>query len=76
MVIIEYDKGGCVGCPTEMGCLGGMCPYCWEPKMTCDICGEEGEPLYRIDGTDYCEECLKTECIKITYDNCTDYVKD
>lgn len=74
MVKIIYDKGGCVGCPTEMGCLGSMCPYCWELIMTCDMCHEEGDKLYRgEDGIDYCEECRDKLFVCITPDNAGDY---
>ena len=76
MVSLVYDKRNCVGCPPYMGCLGKMCPYCWEATLKCDECGEEVEDLYRLDGDDLCDECFRkaVEKIHITYDNCGDFV--
>lgn len=45
----------CVGCPTEMGCLGNSCPYLNVPMDICDVCGKEAG--YRIDDYDMCETC-------------------
>lgn len=45
----------CVGCPTEMGCIGEACPYINVPVDYCDQCHNYAE--YRIDGDDLCEEC-------------------
>lgn len=59
----------CVGCPTEMGCLGSSCPYRNVPRDYCDYCGEEGA-TYRIDGEDYCEDCAK-EYLQDVFDNLT-----
>lgn len=76
MVKRVYDKGGCVGCPTEMGCLGEFCPYCWEYHIYCDSCGREVDEVTRIDDTDYCEECAKSIITRIDYDNCELYVEE
>ena len=74
MVKLVYDKGGCVGCPPYMGCLGSGCPYCWEPVMICDICKQEGDELYRDeDNIDYCSECREKLFAHITWDNVEDY---
>ena len=51
-------KNDCVGCPPEMGCLGGSCPYVDVPYDYCDICGSDNAE-YRIEGKDYCETCAK-----------------
>ena len=65
-----YDKNGCVGCPPEMGCLGAMCPECWEYKLICDKCDNEVDEIYRDEnGTYYCEECLMSMFTKISYDD-------
>lgn len=48
----------CVGCPTEMGCIGSLCPNINVPRDYCDLCGYEGA-IYRIDSEDYCEDCIK-----------------
>mgnify|MGYP007083040338 CR=1 FL=1 len=53
----EYENQ-CVGCPTEIGCLGSSCPYINVPVYYCDWCESEGAE-YRIDGMDYCETCVK-----------------
>ena len=77
MVKLVYDKSNCVGCPPWMGCLGKMCPHCWETVMRCDICRKEADELYRWDGDDMCDDCFNEnvlEKIHITYDNCEDFV--
>lgn len=80
MVTKIYDKGGCVGCPTYMGCLGASCPYCWEYQMICDKCGEEvDELLYSDDDPSYqiCKDCLDEMYHKIEWDNNLErFVKD
>ena len=79
MVKIKYDKGGCVGCPKEWGCLGAGCPYCWETILICDKCGEQGDELICLeDETGYhlCEDCFEKSIVRITYDNARDFVKE
>lgn len=51
----EYENQ-CVGCPSEMGCLGIGCPNRNVPIDYCDQCGCEGA-TYRIDGEDLCDDC-------------------
>ena len=46
----------CVGCPTEMGCLGNSCPYRNVPHLYCDKCGEEFDELYDLDGEQLCAD--------------------
>lgn len=53
MIRIEDN---CVGCPTEMGCLGSSCPYQNVESIVCDTCGNYAE--YNIDGEDYCIDCV------------------
>lgn len=48
----------CVGCPTEIGCLGSSCPYKNVPLDYCDSCGREGV-THKIDGDVYCDDCTK-----------------
>ncbi len=52
----------CVGCPSEMGCMGDACPNRNVKVYYCDKCGEEIDidELYEVDGEDLCEDCLKT----------------
>lgn len=59
----------CVGCPTEMGCLGSSCPYRNVPVDYCDQCDGEGAE-YRIDDEDYCEDCVK-EYLQEVFDDLT-----
>lgn len=73
MVKLEYDKGGCVGCPADWGCLGRNCPHCWETIMICDVCEQESDELYRFDDTDYCEECKDKLFTRISFYNVEDY---
>lgn len=54
---IEYENE-CVGCPTEMGCMGDNCPNRHVPHLYCDDCGEEYEELYDYEGEQLCQKCL------------------
>ena len=51
-MIVVRDE--CVGCPSEMGCIGSSCPYMNVEVAVCDNCGEDA--VYNIDGYDYCED--------------------
>ena len=51
-MIVVRDE--CVGCPSEMGCMGSSCPYMNVEVAVCDNCGEDA--VYNIDGYDYCED--------------------
>ena len=55
--MIEYENE-CVGCPTELGCLGKSCPNLSVPHLYCDQCGSEVDTLREYDGQQLCEECL------------------
>ena len=63
--MIKYENE-CVDCPPEMGCLGNSCPNRKVPHLLCDRCGEDVEELYKVDGEELCEECLKDNFEKIT----------
>lgn len=80
MIKLIYDKGNCVGCPPEMGCMGKDCPQCWETKMICDICGGECSEVWKADGADYCEDCfdfyIKEHYVHVTYDNAGDFIDE
>ena len=68
--MIKFENE-CVGCPQGMGCLGGSCPYMNVPHWICDRCEEEvdeGE-LWKVDGEELCEECLKDNFSRVTYDD-------
>ena len=47
----------CVQCPSEMGCLGNICPNRNVPIDYCDIC--KNYAIYRIGDDDYCEICAQ-----------------
>lgn len=54
--MIRYENE-CVGCPREIGCLGGSCPNRNVVHYYCDHCGCE-DKLYHYDNGEICEECL------------------
>ena len=58
--MITYEDE-CVGCPTEMGCMGSACQNRNVPHFYCDKCGDDVEKLYNYDGEELCEECLLEE---------------
>ena len=71
--MIKFENE-CVGCPPNMGCLGGACPYRSVPHWICDRCDAEvddGE-LWNVDGEELCEECLKENFPRVTYDDHND----
>lgn len=51
---MRKHENECVGCPSEMGCIGNACVYKNVPRDYCDICGEPAK--YKIDGDDFCED--------------------
>ena len=57
------SENHCVGCPKEMGCMGSACPNRNVEVAYCDVCGCEVDidELYEVNGTDFCEDCLKEE---------------
>lgn len=58
MIIYEDE---CVGCPTELGCMGNACPNRNIKHLYCDKCGDDVEKLYKYDGQEICEDCLLEE---------------
>ena len=50
-------EDNCVGCPSELGCLGSACPYKNMHIDYCDECGDDNAE-YRVDGKDLCEACM------------------
>lgn len=58
--MITYEDE-CVGCHTELGCMGSACPY-WNVKhLYCDKCEDDVEKLYKYGGEEICEDCLLKE---------------
>lgn len=54
--MIKYEDQ-CVGCPTEMGCMGSACPYMNVPVAVCDECECEDETFYEFNGEYLCRDC-------------------
>lgn len=50
--MVQYENE-CVGCHTEMGCMGEICPNRNVPRRYCDTCGDPA--CCTIDDSDYCE---------------------
>lgn len=53
-------EDNCVGCPTEIGCVGSVCPFSNASVLTCDECGKETDELYEVDfdNDQRCLDCL------------------
>ena len=62
----------CVDCHTEMGCIGIICSYLENIELLCDKCITAVDELYEVGNEELCEDCLKQEFKKITYDNIGD----
>lgn len=63
--MITYENE-CVGCPTEMGCMGSSCPNRNVKHLICDECQDDVDELYNYDGQQLCEYCLLKAVPKIT----------
>ena len=62
--MIKYEDE-CVGCPPERGCLGSACPNRNVPYYYCDICGEEVDSYFDIDGEMVCDDCAHDMLIEM-----------
>ena len=63
--MIKYEDE-CCGCATESyPCLGSACSNRNVPHFYCDKCGEDVEELYKVDGEELCEDCLKNNFEKV-----------
>ena len=62
--MVKYENE-CVGCPTELGCLGSACPNRNVPHLYCDECKDEVETLYHYDGKELCLECIEKMLEKV-----------
>lgn len=61
---VRYEDT-CVGCPSNMGCIGNACPNKNVPIYVCDHCYEDIDgDIYEVDGEDLCEGCLKRMFLK------------
>ena len=56
----KWIENECVGCPSDLGCMGSACPNRNVPHYDCDECGEELAPgeLYDYEGEMLCSKCL------------------
>lgn len=61
MIVYENE---CVGCPTELGCLGEMCKYKNVPHFYCDDCGDE-EILFEFEDSQLCISCIKDRLTEV-----------
>ena len=62
--MITYEDE-CVGCQTEMGCMGSACPYMNVPHLYCDKCEEEVDDLYEWDDEQVCIDCILKSLKKV-----------
>lgn len=62
--MITYENE-CVGCPTELGCLGSSCPNRNVPYFYCDECKKDVEELFKWDDKQLCIDCIKKKLEKI-----------
>lgn len=56
-MMVKYESH-CVGCHSELGCLGSICPYINVPVYYCDVCGCDNA-RYEIDSEHFCETCAE-----------------
>lgn len=50
--MLRYENE-CVGCHSEIGCMGDICPNRNVPRRYCDICRDPA--CCTIDDNDYCD---------------------
>ena len=56
--MVTYEDE-CVGCSSEMGCLGSVCPNRNVKHYYCDKCGDEFEKIYYHNGDQLCIDCIE-----------------
>ena len=64
MIVVENE---CVGCPSDLGCIGNSCPYLNVPRFYCDCCGDEVDDLYYFDGQELCIDCIEHRLERVAY---------
>ena len=52
--------------------MGTICSYLENIELLCDKCNNAVDELYEVGNEELCEDCLKQEFKKITYDNIGD----
>ena len=55
MLVIQDE---CIGCPSEMGCMGRACPHQNVTRFYCDGCGNEDDVYYEYEGEYFCKDCF------------------
>ena len=55
---MKQIENECVGCPSEIGCLGNSCRYMNVVRYYCDKCGDETD-LYHFEGQELCINCIE-----------------
>jgi hypothetical protein len=56
---IRYENQ-CCGCAAPgYPCRAPHCPNLKVPVHYCEICGEDLDDIYEVDGEELCEDCLK-----------------
>lgn len=61
---MRQTENECVGCPSELGCMGESCPNRNVTRFYCDNCGDEAE-LYHFEGEELCIDCIKERLEKV-----------
>ena len=52
----------CIGCHSEIGCVGSACLHRNVPYTACDHCGEEAVVYsFSEDDVQLCEKCMELE---------------
>lgn len=69
VVFLIVIESGCVGCPTEMGCLYEACPYYKITRFYCDKCHEETEDLYKWNNEEWCADCIINDLERVEYND-------
>ena len=54
---MRKTENECVGCPSEMGCIGSSCKYLNVTRYYCDYCKDE-TTLYHYNDDEVCLDCI------------------
>lgn len=57
----EYTNDCCDCAVPGYPCLGSSCSLRHSPHYYCDLCGEEVESLYEVDGLELCRACMEED---------------
>jgi hypothetical protein len=56
---LVYEDHCCDCAVPGYPCRGSSCPNRRVEVHYCDVCGEQLDDIYEVDGDELCEECLK-----------------